>query len=124
MKKIIVILLSIALVFYCQNVFAVEANICEYSEEFLQWAKLSEEEKEETVVIPTICKTDKKSSLINNITSNSFVRADNTTYPSSYSLVSLGQVSAVKNQMSTGTCWAFTSNEMVESNLLKLKKIY
>lgn len=123
MKKIIAILLSIALVFYCQKVFAVEANICEYSEEFLQWAKLSEEEKEETVVIPTICKTDKKSSLINNITSNSFVRADNTTYPSSYSLVSLGQVSAVKNQMSTGTCWAFTSNEMVESNLLKLKNI-
>lgn len=122
MKKIFVILLSITLVFYCQNVFAIEADVCEYSEEFLEWAKLSEEEKEELVVVPTVCKTSKKSSLINNITSNSFVRAD-TTYPSSYSLVSLNQVSSVKNQMSTGTCWAFTSNEMVESNLLKTKSL-
>ena len=122
MKKFFVILLSITLVFYCRNVFAIEANVCEYSEEFLEWAKLSEEEKEELVVVPTVCKTDKKSSLINNITSNSFVRAD-TSYPSSYSLVNLGQVSTVKNQMSTGTCWAFTSNEMVESNLLKAKSL-
>lgn len=122
MKKFFVILLSITLIFYCQNVFAIEAEVCEYSEEFLEWAKLSEEEKEELVVVPTVCKTSKKSSLINNITSNSFVRAD-TTYPSSYSLVDLGQVSAVKNQMSTGTCWAFTSNEMVESNLLKAKNL-
>lgn len=122
MKKFFVILLSITLIFYCQNVFAIEAEVCEYSEEFLEWAKLSEEEKEELVVVPTVCKTSKKSSLINNITSNSFVRAD-TTYPSSYSLVDLGQVSAVKNQMSTGTCWAFTSNEMVESNLLKAKSL-
>ena len=122
MKKFFVILLSITVVFYCKNVFAIEADVCEYSEEFLEWAKLSEEKKEELVVVPTVCKTSKKSSLINNITSNSFVRAD-TTYPSSYSLVDLGQVSAVKNQMSTGTCWAFTSNEMVESNLLKAKSL-
>lgn len=123
MKKFFVILFSITLIFYCQNVFALEADVCEYSEEFIEWAKLSEEEKDETIVVPTVCKTNKKNSLINNITSNSFVRADSTTYPSSYSLVSLGQVSSVKNQQSTGTCWAFTSNEMVESNLLKLRSI-
>ena len=70
MKKFFVILLSITLIFYCQNVFAIEAEVCEYSEEFLEWAKLSEEEKEELVVVPTVCKTSKKSSLINNITSN------------------------------------------------------
>lgn len=122
MKKFFVVLLSITLVFYCQKVYALEANVCEYSEEFLEWSKLSEDEKEQITVIPTVCKTDKKSALINSITSNSFVRADSS-YPSSYSLVSLGQVSAVKNQMSTGTCWAFTSNEMVESYLLKKQSL-
>lgn len=123
MKKVFIILSLITLVFNCKNVYALDAEVCEYSKEYLEWAKLSENEKAEVEVVPTICKTDKKSSLINNITSNSFVRADSNSYPSSYSLVDLGQVSAVKNQMSTGTCWAFTSNEMVESNLLKSKSI-
>ena len=123
MKRNIVILFLIALVFCCNNVSALEAEICEYSKEYLEWTKLSEEEKAKTEVIPDICKTDKKSSLINNITSNSFVRAGNDTYPSSYSLVDLGQVSPVRNQQTTGTCWAFTSNEMVESNLLKAKGV-
>ncbi len=123
MKRIFIILSLITLVFCCQSVYALEADICEYSKEYLEWAKLSEDEKNQVEVVPTICETDKKSSLINNITSNSFVRADSTNYPSSYSLVSLGQVSPVRNQQTTGTCWAFTSNEMVESNLLKKQNI-
>ena len=39
MKKFFVILLSITLVFYCKNVFAIEAEVCENSEEILEWAK-------------------------------------------------------------------------------------
>lgn len=123
MKKFSIILFFIALVFSCKNVYAVEANICNYSKEFLNWVKLSEEEKEKTEVIPTVCETDSKKTMMNNITSNSYIKVKGETFPSSYSLVSLGEVSPVRNQMQTGTCWAFTTNEMIESNLLKKNKL-
>ena len=122
MKKFSTILFFIALVFSCQNVLAIEVSTCEYSKEFLEWVNLSDEEKEKIEVIPSICEVDKKSAMLNSITSNSFVRGTDT-FPESYSLVERGEVSPVRNQMQTGTCWAFASNEMVESTLLKQKKV-
>lgn len=123
MKRTFIILFFLALVFNCANVYAIEVDICEYSQEFIEWVKLSDEEKEKIEVVPAICKTEKKSSIINNITANSFARESVENFPNKYSLVSEGQVSPVRNQMQTGTCWAFTSNEMVESNLLKKDKL-
>lgn len=123
MKKFSIILFFIALVFSCKNVYAVEANICDYSKEFLDWVKLSEDEKAAAEVIPTVCETNSKKALMNNITSNSYIKVKGDTFPTSYSLVSLGEVSPVRNQMQTGTCWAFTTNEMIETNLLKKNKV-
>ena len=47
MKKISAILFFITLVFCYKNVYAIEANICEYSHEFQEWLRLSDEEKNE-----------------------------------------------------------------------------
>lgn len=118
MKKTSKLILILLAIFSYANVYAIDSKICEYSQEFKEWTKLSDEEKEETIVVPNICESTKKTSITNNITSNASINTKGT-YPTSYNLASLGQVSYIKNQQSTGTCWAFTANEMVESNLLK-----
>ena len=123
MKKVSVILFFITLVFSCKNVHAIETKFCEFSKEFQEWLELTDEEKSKTEFVPTVCNIDKKTAVINNITANSYAQAGEENYPSSYSLVNLNQVSPVRNQMQTGTCWAFVSNEIIESTLLKKNNV-
>jgi len=47
------------------------------------------------------------------------VKAGAAAYPASYSLVDLGQVSAIRNQGQYGTCWAFAALASVESSIKK-----
>lgn len=111
MKKILFTLILILLIplVYAEE----EVKTCTYSEEFLAWQSLSNEEQENTIM-PNVCKTDEKETTINNITSASIVTSQ-ATYPSSYTTAT----TSVKDQGSTGMCWIFSANASLESYILK-----
>ena len=64
----------IALVFSCKNVYAVEANICDYSKEFLNWVKLSEEETNELISLIEKYNSTHEESIKEQIINNEFFK--------------------------------------------------
>ena len=84
----------------------------EYSPLYLKWEKLSEEEKEKSVMpFPYIISWERN---IKNNTSLFALKA--VASASRYSLADDIDI-PVKNQMSTEECWAFTANTLLETNL-------
>ena len=90
----------------------------EYSNNYILWQELSEKEKSESEIIPSKFNvpldeiySEKTQSLYSNVTATA-----SESLPSKYDLrVELHQLVKVKNQMSTGTCWAFSSIKSVET---------
>ncbi len=84
----------------------------EYSPLYLKWEKLSEEEKEKSVMpFPYIISWERN---IKNHTSLFALKA--VASASRYSLADDIDI-PVKNQMGTEECWAFTANTLLETNL-------
>lgn len=84
----------------------------EYSPLYLKWEKLSEEEKEKSVMpFPYIISWERN---IKNNTSLFALKA--VASASRYSLADDIDI-PVKNQMGTEECWAFTANTLLETNL-------
>lgn len=84
----------------------------EYSPLYLKWEKLSEEEKEKSVMpFPYIISWERN---IKNNTSLFALKA--VASASRYSLADDINI-PVKNQMGTEECWAFTANTLLETNL-------
>ena len=90
-------------------IYALEVKECRVSEAYLEWSKLSNEEKK-NYIEPNYCES-------NGLEFNSNVvnTRNNQNYPSYYLSVS----SDVKDQNITPTCWAFSSTSVVESFFLK-----
>lgn len=121
MNKIFKVLIVFVLSLCSFKVYAVDQlNLCEESDEFKAWKKLSDEEKAK-VEFPGVCKISKEASIINSITSNSLANIKAETFPSSYSMWTRGETNYVKHQQTTGTCWTFSSNETVETFMKKNK---
>ena len=110
MKKIIVILTAIFLGVSTVRAADINLELCEYSDEYLAWLNLSEEEKEKTPM-PTMCKQESESSLIGSTNSYSMEKF---TLQDEYVL-------GVRNQGTSNDCWAFSTLASIESNLLKNK---
>ena len=110
MKKIIVILTAIFLGVSTVKAADINLELCEYSDEYLAWLNLSEEEKEKTPM-PTMCKQESESSLIGSTNSYSMEKF---TLQDEYVL-------GVRNQGASNDCWAFSTLASIESNLLKNK---
>jgi len=128
-KLIIILIFCLCLINVFNNesiVFAKNNNagkLCEFSDEYLEWLKLPEEERKK-YFRPEICKNEEI--IINDFfTPNlySFYNdfdSTNDTLPEKYDLRNVNGISyvtSVKDQKETGLCWAFSSLSVIESNL-------
>ena len=107
MKKVITffVVLFIGIV----NVQATDTlELCEYSEEYKAWLRLSDEEKASTIM-PSMCKQDNHN--INLLGSNDYSM-------DYFNLADSGKVLGVRDQAVSDDCWAFASLASLESNLL------
>lgn len=107
MKKVITffVVLFIGIV----NVQATDTlELCEYSEEYKAWLRLSDEEKASTIM-PSMCKQDNHN--INLLGSNDYSM-------DYFNLADSGKVLGVRDQAASDDCWAFASLASLESNLL------
>ena len=83
-------------------------ELCEYSEEYKAWLRLSDEEKASTIM-PSMCKQDNHN--INLLGSNDYSM-------DYFNLADSGKVTGVRDQAASDDCWAFASLASIESNLL------
>lgn len=112
MKKKFCICLVIMMLCF-PHVKALEPVKCKVSEAYLEWSKLSSEEKKKYIT-PEYCHSDglkgiKKNKIIKN------KKLLGVNYPSYYRAAS----TPVRNQRATPTCWAFASSTVLESHILK-----
>lgn len=110
------------------STFAFE--LCEVSDEYKNWRSLSDEDRA-NFIEPPYCKSRIKDQYSAKavLDSNSYGELDiNERYDlelkasvsqSRYNAVDDGLVTSVKNQMNTNSCWAFTSNSLIETAALK-----
>ena len=110
------------------SAFAFE--LCEMSEEYKSWIELSDEERANSIQ-PPFCKStirDQYSAKVI-LDSNKYGELDinerkdlelkASVSQSRYNAVDDGIITSVKNQGNTNTCWAFTSNSLIETVALK-----
>ena len=107
MKKVITFFIVLFV-----GVLSVQAEntltLCEYSDEYKAWLKLSDEEKADTVM-PSVCKSKKI---------NMDLLGSNDYSMDYFNLADSGKVSGVRDQGISDDCWAFASLASIESNLL------
>ena len=107
MKKVITFFIVLFV-----GVLSVQAEntltLCEYSDEYKAWLKLSDEERSKTVM-PSVCKSKKI---------NMDLLGSNDYSMDYFNLADSGKVSGVRDQKESGACWAFASLASIESNLL------
>ena len=107
MKKLIVILTTVFLGISTVKAADINLELCEYSDEYLAWLNLSEEQKQ-NMPMPSMCKQE-ESSLIGSSNSYSMEK---------FSLQNK-YILDVRNQEESNDCWAFSTLASIESNLLK-----
>ena len=92
-------------------------NVCTETEEYIRWKKLPDSKKD-NYFMPIRCeeflKRDKS------ITSTSLGNPFNVDYKTAkkFSLLEQNKLTPVKDQGSSGLCWTFTTNAVVESSYL------
>ena len=100
----------------------VKFRTCTVSDEYLEWEKLSEEEKEKTLA-PPMCDSDadKVESLNNGI--SLLFESEEDELPAMFDGRVEDYASSVKNQSNTGACWAFSTTSALEYYSAKILKI-
>lgn len=111
------------LMFICSFCSIKALEICTPSDEYIEYSKLSEEEKA-NYIEPIYCKEliDKEDNSINSKLKSQTKSIFNiflSTYPSSYNAMDHNLVTSIKHQYTLGTCWAFSAIAAVETNALK-----
>ena len=121
MRKIV--LFTIVFLVFLSNDYVYAIDMCTPSDEYLEYMKLSDDEKSK-VIEPIYCSeiSDSKSLLSGFKNGLSIVSGIN--YPSRYNSYDEGYVTEPKNQGHVGACWSFSAISNIETNALKngLKK--
>ena len=89
----------------------IEFRMCTLSDEYIEWEKLSDEEKEK-VLMPPMCDVDADQIVSNNVGISLF--SDDDVLPATYDGRTTTFSSKIKNQSSTGSCWAFSTTSALE----------
>ncbi len=111
-KRIAILIIFLIILFSGNSVFANEVKKGNYSKKYEEWLQLTDEEKSKT--IPPLTVNLRKSK--ETITDQYRNLLKNTTIPKKYDLREHINVE-VKNQMETGSCWAFSATSTLETNL-------
>ena len=117
MKKSILLILSLLL--FIPNVYALDE--CTPSDEYLEYLKLSEEERE-GLIPPYKCKEMlnlNENTLLTNINRDLDSFLGTSVNTSRYNAKDDNIVTNVQNQYNDGTCWAFSALSVVETNAMK-----
>ena len=118
MKHILVIIvIMLAIISTCTIVKAESVNTTDYSKKYIEWLNLPEKEREGT--IPPLPFN------VGNVNGNVITRVirvlEADALPEKYDLREHIDVE-VKDQMNTGSCWAFSATSAVETTLAKTKQ--
>ena len=117
---IIIIVFSFGRV-YAENLYQIDAEGKEYSDEYKKWLELDEEERK-NIVEPKMYETT------TNINNNSYLKNMNNVFkvqqlvrasiPTQYDLKNIIPENVrIRNQMQTNACWAFVTLGVLESHL-------
>lgn len=117
MKKLyLLFILVISCVCINVNAKTIYLTECEYTQQYINWLKLSEEEKSK-VMAPTMCKNKGNDRFA--LVGNGMPQLNNVSVNDSrFDLRDYNLVTSVKNQGVSSSCWAFSTNASIESNLL------
>ena len=111
------VLAIFSLSFCCvEKVYAeeLETTLCEFTDEYIAWNKLSDEEKKNTTK-PPMCDYD--ATEYNRVKTNiksSFDSFTKVKLPAKYDIRNTEYKATMRNQMNTGGCWAFSAATALE----------
>lgn len=120
--KIILFLIMVILVTNTSECYAF--SLCEMSGEYKKWQALSDEEKQNFIEPPYCASTYqnqyaiRNNSNMNELDTSNYISAEELKTKTSllrYNAAEEGVVTSVKDQASTNSCWAFTSNSLIET---------
>ncbi len=113
----ILLLTFFSLSFCCVSIVNASDNDsikeCEYTEEYLNWLLLSDEEKKNTIR-PEMCAYDIGSTNRLKYSLDLQTTRLKAALPTSYDLRDTEYMSVIKDQMNTGQCWAFSGTTALE----------